>query len=754
MKWNHKKYTHIKSKVPSNKLRTQIHYTIMDNKNNYEHHHTGSSSACRPETQDQHQHLLGDMHSIKAQTNQIQSRNMKSKNETHTSNKPHTRPSSGKTDKTDASTSNSMNMTECSTCDGVHTTTTECATPTQERPNQKRVSPVQENNREDIQSLASVSNVDSSIQDSSRHDISIPLDEGDKILDKVPSDMDPNHATSRSSLHGSRGGSHRSIYSHRSVQTYQTYKSGQTAANDSFKTNCTVPFVQELLSPQVDGQEVHYKEYIPHPRLSLDTLWTNHDNIIDVKTLETNEDDLSDLAANDFSLPLKTPENEKEMKATMKKALDAEDFGNYKDALQLYELCLSFQINRIDSYSEKEFSYHTVLGSIKQHIGITLWKLGDYVSSSTTLQDAKDEMNKALQICHTEKQKAIKEHIADIYNTLGKVYNSQGNYDAALEQHTEGLTLLKSLFADPHSEISTTSEQKRQDVLLHPGIAKCLISMGTIHSQSGKFELAMELLKGGFQIQKELYGPKHVEVASSLCLIGTIYEKTNRHDKAMQCYKRSYQIYKKELGDHVDVATCLNYIGQIYQHDGKFQKAMDSYKKALRIMKTHLGETHRNVAAALYNIGLIHMECQQYDKAMSVFKETLNMQRHCLGEEHIDLALTLESIGKIYEDNQRIDRALRCFYKALNIRDSVAPNSLELALISDKIGNCQIQINGDIREAMTCFEEAIKLYRLNGLDNNDPRLCNARKNFVSTVQAVERERREKDDELIGRDITI
>jgi tetratricopeptide (TPR) repeat protein len=141
-------------------------------------------------------------------------------------------------------------------------------------------------------------------------------------------------------------------------------------------------------------------------------------------------------------------------------------------------------------------------------------------------------------------------------------------------------------------------------------------------------------------------------------------------------------------------------------------------------------------------------------KQMSVFKETLNMQRQCLGEEHIDLALTLESIGKIYEDNQRIDRALRCFYKALNIRDSVAPNSLELALIVDKIGNCQIQINGDIREAMTCFEEAIKLYRLNGLDNNDPRLCNARKNFVSTVQAVERERREKDDELIGRDITI
>lgn len=722
----------------------------MDKKNNHEHH-AESSSACRSQTQ--HHHQLGDINHTSTQTNQSQSRNMESKNETNES-KHHTRPSSGKTDKTDASTSHSLNMTECSTCDGLHTAATECATPTQEKLNQKRISPVQENNREDIQSLASVSNVDSSIQDSSRHDISIPIDEGDKILDKVPSEMDPTH-TSRPSLQGSRGGSHRSIYSHRSAQTYQTYKSGQTAANDSFKTNCTVPFVQELLSPQVDGQEVHYKEYIPHPRLSLDTLWTNHDNIIDAKTLETDEDDLSDLAANDFSLPLQTPENEKEMKATMKKALDAEDFGNYKDALQLYELCLSFQVNRIDSCSGNEVSYHTMLGSIKQHIGITLWKLGDYTSSSTTLQDAKDEMNKALQICNIEKQKAIKEHIADIYNTLGKVYNSQGDYDAALEQHTEGLTLLKSLFADPQSEISTKSEQKRQDVLLHPGIAKSLISMGTIHSQSGKFELAMELLKGGFQIQKELYGPKHVEVASSLCLIGTVYEKTNRHDKAMQCYKRSYQIYKKQLGaENVDVATCLNYMGQIYQHDGKFQKAMDSYRKALRIMKTNLGETHRNVAAALYNIGLIHMECQQYDKAMSVFKETLNIQRHCLGEDHLDLALTLESIGKIYEDNQRIDRALRCFYKALNIRDSVAPNSLELALIVDKIGNCQIQINGDIREAMTCFEEAIKLYRLNGLDNNDPRLCNARKNFVSTVQAVERERREKDDELIGRDITI
>lgn len=571
-----------------------------------------------------------------------------------------------------------------------------------------------------------------------------------RVIDKIPNEESLQCSGSIQSSTGSRPpltppkqGSLRSI---------------STPANCSVRSDGTIPFLPELLSEGSPGQHVNYHEFsaFPHRSTEINLNTTGHALIPPRKSIPQS-DEFSELAANNYSVPVSNPVNDQDVRNVLRKASQAELEGNYNGALDCYGKCLDYHVRKMKRSMDFEAHRHTQVASMLHHIGVVHWKTGAYDQSLDVLGKARSRIEKSLALCEEGEECVTNEQLCDILNTLGRVYSSKGDFEAAMEQHSESLSILKSFFENKMIRENKIegSERKSREVLLHPSIAKSLICMGNVHSNCGRLSVAMELFKGGLEIQRKIHGSQHVDVAATLNAIGSVYEKTGRHEKGMQCYKKARQIYKKQLGgDHVDVAISLNNIGQIYHHVGKYQKAMDSYREALQIMKKVLGESHRNVAATLFNIGLVHVQYCQFDKAMIVFKETLNNQREALGDDHVDVALTLEAIGGIYEQGLRIERALNCYHKALNIRQtSSSGGNIYVGLALEKIGKCQMNLNGDVKEALHCFEKALKIYRLNGLADEDPLLWEARKNFVSAMTILE-QKTEIDDDLIGLDITI
>ena len=562
-----------------------------------------------------------------------------------------------------------------------------------------------------------------------------------RVIDKIPneeflqcSSSMQSSSVSRLPLTPSKQGSIRSI-----------------STPTSIRSDGTIPFLPELLNEGSPGQHVNYHEFSAFPHRSTEiNLNTTGPELISPRKSSPQSDELLELAANNYSVPVSNPVNDQDVRNILRKASQAELEGSYNIALDCYGKCLDYHTRKMKKSMNFEADSHTQVASMLHHIGVVHWKTGAYDESLGVLGKARSRIEKSLALCEEDEECVTKEQLCDILNTLGRVYSSKADFESAIIHHSESLSILKSFF----EEKIEGSESKSREVLLHPSIAKSLICMGNVHSNCGRLSMAMELFKGGLEIQRKIHG-KTVDVAATLNAIGSVYEKTGRLEKGMQCYKKARQIYTKQLGgDHVDVAISLNNIGQIYHHVGKYQKAMDSYREALHIMKKVLGESHRNIAATLFNIGLVHVQYCQFDKAMTVFKETLNLQREALGDDHIDVALTLEAIGGIYEKGSRIERALNCYRKGLNIRQtSSSGGNIYVGLALEKIGKCQMNLNGDVKDALHCFEKALKIYRLNGLTDEDPLLWEARKNFVSAITILE-QKTEIDDDLIGLDITI
>jgi tetratricopeptide (TPR) repeat protein len=424
------------------------------------------------------------------------------------------------------------------------------------------------------------------------------------------------------------------------------------------------------------------------------------------------------------------------------KASKAEFDQNYILSLDLFRKCLKMLYLLKSDPKEEEHEHDLQIASVHHSIGTLYWKMGDYEDSLDSLKEAYSRIKVLMNRYGTTETISLKEQLCDILNTTGKVYSSKGDYKSALNFHEESLSILKAaLFGKDYTCSSTGSMQDSTNEIFHPGIVKSLICIGTVHAHCGRLTEAMATLKNGLDIQLKLIGPHHVDMAATLNAIGSVYEKSGRHEKAMQCYKKARQIYLREIGEsHVDVAVTMNNIAQIYHHVGKYQKAMETYREALRVMINILGDSHRNVAAIMFNMGLVHVQCCQYSKAFEIFEETLQMQRASLGDFHVDVALTLESMGAIYEQSLKINKALEMYSKALVIRQKTSGDRLFVALTMDKIGKCQMNLNGDIKEALACFEKSIQIYRTCGISDDEPLVWEARQNYDSAVSILRKQK--------------
>jgi tetratricopeptide (TPR) repeat protein len=116
------------------------------------------------------------------------------------------------------------------------------------------------------------------------------------------------------------------------------------------------------------------------------------------------------------------------------------------------------------------------------------------------------------------------------------------------------------------------------------------------------------------------------------------------------------------------------------------------------------------------------------------------MQIASLGDFHVDVALTLESMGAIYEQSLKINKALEMYSKALVIRQKTSGDRLFVALTMDKIGKCQMNLNGDIKEALACFEKSIQIYRTCGISDDEPLVWEARQNYDSAVSILRKQK--------------
>lgn len=294
------------------------------------------------------------------------------------------------------------------------------------------------------------------------------------------------------------------------------------------------------------------------------------------------------------------------------------------------------------------------------------------------------QYDKSLSVCQRlivmREAKYGKEDLrtAELYNLIGCVYNSSGNYQKALDYHNKAL-----------------SAREKALGLEHPNTAQSYHNISSVYENLHCYEKVIEYLPKALAIREKLFGLEHPITAETYCNIGGVFDTCGVYSKAMDYYSKALAIYEKAYGsEHLLTGSLYNNIGFLYTHLVDYDKAIEYYFKDLEIRSKSLGPNHPDIAQLYNNIGCAYDNLGNYSKAIDYCFNALAIREKVLGPDHLDTAGSYYCIGDVYKRHGNYTKALEYYSKAMLI--SKRTKGLEPSIIEalqNKINLVKQEIN-------------------------------------------------------------
>ena len=126
--------------------------------------------------------------------------------------------------------------------------------------------------------------------------------------------------------------------------------------------------------------------------------------------------------------------------------------------------------------------------------------------------------------------------ISLLYNNIGFVYDSLGNYDKALEYYKKSLNI----------DLKTYGEN-------HPSVATSYNNIGAVYKSLGNYDKAIEYFKKSLSIFLKTYGENHPDVASSYNNISHAFYKSKKYDKSFNYIIKGFDIFIKNKDEILSI---------------------------------------------------------------------------------------------------------------------------------------------------------------------------------------------------------
>ncbi|XP_065676451.1 tetratricopeptide repeat protein 28-like [Hydra vulgaris] len=439
----------------------------------------------------------------------------------------------------------------------------------------------------------------------------------------------------------------------------------------------------------------------------------------------------------DMSVFVRPAKTESELKKRSKQIFylakeDLEEYGElfqyFYTALPFHEMIKDFcnQYQTLDETCRQSFfkdnNFYKDDSATK---GFIYFRLAQYKNAESNFKKALDDPNN--------------KNIWQIWETLGTLYLSTGNYDQAIKQFEHCFKTIKLVSCDdPHFSIFSGeslnnlgvaySSKNRYDEAVecynnslkiykfiykdepHLSVAFCLNNLGEAYRNKGQQDQAIEKFKESLKILRKIYRSKsHPGFAACLNNLGLANDHKQNYDKAIKYYEKSVNIYKLIYKDepHPRVADCLNNIAITYRAKGQYDQAIKYYKKNLKIYKfVYKDELHPAVADTLYNLGIASAAKLLYDEAVKYYDECIRIYKHVYHDEpHKIIASSFKNVGLVYNASGQYDKAIECYEESLKIYKLIyqdRPNPNVVALLNSL---------GNVYQSKTKYDQAVKYYK-------------------------------------------
>lgn len=341
---------------------------------------------------------------------------------------------------------------------------------------------------------------------------------------------------------------------------------------------------------------------------------------------------------------------------------------------------------------------------------------------------------------------------AKMFDVVGNVYTSLGQFTSAEKNLQKALELKKEFFGSDHPKVAQSlnnlaislTRQSRFDEAAflhrkalsiqiehfgeeHPEVAHTLSLLGAWVPLVG-IEKAGKLRERALEIRRAVYGTDNLFVASSLMDVGKIKRSQALPREAKAAYREAIEIQNRLLGrDHPDVAESMIFLADLEREYLDNESVAESlYVNALMIQRNTFGDEHPSLLHGLGNLSKLFSDRGEHTEAERLMRQSLSIRRKVFGPEH---PATAEGIGHLAHElhrQGRLDEAERLYRESLELWEELhRPDHLTISGSLVVLGNLLVD-KGEYEEADTLFERALKIRRLHLGENAGPLVIGAR----------------------------
>lgn len=210
--------------------------------------------------------------------------------------------------------------------------------------------------------------------------------------------------------------------------------------------------------------------------------------------------------------------------------------------------------------------------------------------------------------------------------------------------------------------------QQAQSLRADPAIqAELYETLGSLYENLGKFDQANALLNSALGVRRSLSGSDSPEAAADLVALGSLRDDQAQLPEAERLVREGLAIEQRRLpSDHPAIARATTALGKVLEDRGAYGPAIQVLNEALRL-QSRRGEASPAVATSLYELANCEFYAGHYDTAEQLNQKLLVMDRQIYGEHHPRVADVLSNLGAIRHDLGRYAEAEPFERKALAI---------------------------------------------------------------------------------------
>ncbi len=283
---------------------------------------------------------------------------------------------------------------------------------------------------------------------------------------------------------------------------------------------------------------------------------------------------------------------------------------------------------------------------------------------------------------------------AELYGSLGVIYQKLGNFDRADDLLANSLDERRRIYG-PDNRF----------------VAESMTATALLRSNQAKLEEAEKFAREGLAMSQRHLPVNHPQVARATFALGKVLEDRGQYAASFSVLEEAVRLQSGSGGVAADLAASLSELANSHFYAGHYDISQSLNERALAINRKLHGERHPLIADTLINLGAIQFQKGNYVECEKFNREALDVTRAWYGNSHPETADAMTILGQSLTYQKRFDEASELLKQSLAILEKVyGPMHPRVAFALNELGNVAVrQLKLD--EAEGDFARAESIYR-------------------------------------------